>query len=287
MATNITATPALKSETANLRAGKASVTRIYQVRKNTALEAQNACVALAAPTGMAATDANATYIEFSKTAWNVTVEYSYPEYNGGPGGGGGDPAQAAEDPLERPAIVEDGAEVSEEEYTEDALGNPILNGAWMMYASNPVRKRSRRMVTVTKNISTATYAALDLLSLADTTNTNAVTIKGKNYGSDTLLMAAPIAREMYERAADGTEYHYWQIVYTLTHDPNGWIQSVLEAGFYELVDGTWRPILDEHGQQVTEPWLLNADGTKNTTGDPVYTDYQPYVSSTWTGVSFV
>jgi hypothetical protein len=69
-----------------------------------------------------------------------------------------------------------------------------------------------------------------------------------------------------------TGNYYWEVTYQfyLSREEEGWIFKVADQGMRELYGADLtkiRHVTDDHGEKVTEPAPLNADGTKKATGE--------------------
>jgi hypothetical protein len=283
--------PELQSEEAEFRDGKTTVKRTYTAKASTALEAQAAARAKAAPAGLTALSATTRYTDAAKSRTRFTVEI---DYGNATASALQQQEQAETNPLDWEPKISYPTEEGEETYFEDCAetAQKVLNSAKQPFDNLRPRRRSRMVIQVEVNVADNDFDPLDIAHFADTTNNAPVTIDGVTYPANTLLMTAPQASakqkwktvEIVDEEPQEVTVEYRTITYRLLIDPDGsWLDEVADVGYDELISGKWVPIVDEHGQKVTKPFPLNGEGRK-ATGAPATLQFVPYYSETWPAI---
>ena len=71
---------------------------------------------------------------------------------------------------------------------------------------------------------------------------------------------------------DQLEAYYWHAAIEIAYNPNGWKYKKANCGFYDI-NGR---ILDDDGAPVEKAQLLNLNGTRNYSGEPVMMEFDLY-----------
>lgn len=79
-------------------------------------------------------------------------------------------------------------------------------------------------------------------------------------------------RQKKSEKEGGGDIFFWATNIEIAYNPNGWKYKKADCGFYTL-DGR---ILDDQGAPVESAKLLNGSGYINTSGTPVYREFQLY-----------
>lgn len=193
-----------------------------------------------------------------------------------------------------------GTERHTEAADQDVNGRSILNSAKRMFDPLPERDASERVVVVTGNYSTIPVAVLDFI---DVVNDDDFVVDGVPVGKGTSKVNGISVGRLEQRNA----FFYRTLVITLnirkekgvainvspaSRDARGgkgqmWWKHILDAGFEELVDGEYKPILvTDELVPPTQPWPLS-EGLKidkPTTDNVVYIHRQVYPQSDFGGV---
>lgn len=125
--------------------------------------------------------------------------------------------------------------------------------------SNGLRPNPPLMVTRYMPVHRATVARLTYPS--DWLNTKAGRVNSDNYlncAAGTLMCRIPSVKPKY-----AASLKYYIVVVEFMFDPRGWQPRLLNAGYMEFDDDPGlrlQHIKDSDGQDVTEPWPLDADG---------------------------
>lgn len=234
--------------------------------------------------------------------WKVTVQYASRAV---------DPEQFVENPLLRPAEWEWGSAQYEEAMERDVDGRLVANTAGDPFDPPPTRPKSYRTLTLTRN-----EISFDPVTTHLYENTvNSTTFLGFPPGY--VLCKSITSRILYEAAAryfsttysfemgvprfaasvaspyaavtDGIFNPYAPGTLTTTNvDVLGpWQLQILNTGYRELVGGVLVAI-QENGQPVSKPALLDTDGTQLAVGgDPVWLVFRKYPSVDFTPLSLV
>lgn len=157
----------------------------------------------------------------------------------------------------------------------DKDGDPIANFAGDPYL-NPVKKK-RVSKTIEAEINFAVGSEPDFNSLEGKTNSN--TVYGASAGK-VLFGPASFSGPFYER---GVAYKTWRIVYLYASE--GWNErdaQVLNEGLREKDgDGNIIKIIDDEGNEATEPYPLDEDGHAIRDGSTqTFTTYEIYTQTT-------
>lgn len=72
---------------------------------------------------------------------------------------------------------------------------------------------------------------------------------------------------------------WWNVTYEFEHNPDGWVQRVLDAGYEFLDSGVKYRIKDGNDQDITTPWPLDGSGAKLSQSD-INNDLEVYLPFT-------
>lgn len=188
--------------------------------------------------------------------WEVRVEYSTDAQ---------DEQQADEDPLARPALISTGWSQFTRALEKDLDDKAVVTAADEPFDPPVEVDDDQFLLTIQRN-----EAFLDEAKIL--TYRNAV-------NSDPWRIAQPkqakIRITAQRRFENGIEFY--EYVYTISFNEEGWQPSVLHRGMY-VKDGTTRKLAtDKDGQNVTAPVLLDAAGAQLAIGGtPVFLDFKGY-----------
>lgn len=185
--------------------------------------------------------------EGTNAVWTVTAEYTT-DY--------GKEDQQNDNPLLRPAIWRYESVRGTRTEDQDKQGNAYETPAGEPYKTPPANIYSTSRYTITRN--EATFAS-------DTADYYAATVNDADwYGkaAGTVLLEGISADEQYEG-----EYHFFQVVYTIHVDRNGWSPVSVGSKGHKYLSG---------GNTLTSNTLIwvALDGTKSSS--PVYQSFYPY-----------
>lgn len=164
---------------------------------------------------------------------------------------------------------------------KDIEGNAVVNTAGDAYDPPPEKDSSHWSVTITKNVSSVPAFIIDY---QDAINDDEIEIGG-------LTVPAKMAKIQAIEIGDLMEENnvsFYQFSYTVEFNKDTWVLSLLQQGLRQKneIDGTGRlPCVDEDGDPVTSPVLLDADGIQQT--DPakigaVFVDHDVYEEKDFT-----
>lgn len=200
--------------------------------------------------------------------WTVTCEYV----------GRGDPT------LE-PAKVTIGRVKYQEAMQVDALNQFVVNTAGDPYESGVLRDRSRRTITITKNVLTCDPVGDD-----DFTDTvNAFTFLASRFAPGWAPGTCKIDDISYEAVwlEDLSDIHYYVRTVKIEAKKDGWTVKKISAGFQfkppAPVAGFERlPLILPGGIKPSTPQLLDEDGMPLAPGsDPFIQEFTPYEAVDW------
>lgn len=175
-------------------------------------------------------------------------------------------------PLFEPAVIEWDGENYEETAIYDRDGEATLNSAGDPF-EDLMRERSRRVVTVVKNIASVPNWILDF---EDAVNSAAFTLDGFPIPIDKARLKAPRIGRWQNR--NDIRFREMTMVFTLNKD--GWKSTPLDRGFrFKNGSGDRIRITNDDGTDITSPVCL--DGTGLVLSDPtpataVYMEYDLY-----------
>lgn len=196
---------------------------------------------------------------FSPKVWLVTAAYSNKQ-------------EAAEDPTNDAAEIEWDTEQFQRPIFKDKDDNAIVNSAGDPYLPGVERDDSRRIVTITKNM---TSVPSWILTFEDAVNDSSFVVDGITIGARKAKCQKTSVGKWQER--NGTEYRQVQIVLHLRKDT--WDFEIMDTGLRRK-DGSERKVItNDDGTEITSPVPL--DGSGDVLANPsestvVYQTYQAY-----------
>lgn len=196
---------------------------------------------------------------FSPKVWLVTAAYS-------------NKLEAAEDPTNDAAEIEWDTEQFQRPIFKDKDDNAIVNSAGDPYLPGIERDDSRRIVTITKNM---TSVPSWILTFEDAVNDSSFVVDGITIGARKAKCQKTSVGKWQER--NGTEYRQVQIVLHLRKDT--WDFEVMDTGLRRKDGNDRKVILNDDGTEITSPVPL--DGSGDALTDPsvstvVYQTYRAY-----------
>lgn len=176
-------------------------------------------------------------------------------------------------PIFEPAVIEWGGENFDETLVYDRNGDAVLNSAGDPF-ENAMRERTRRVVTVMKNI---TNIPSWVITAEDAVNSSAFLLDGFSVGARLAKLSAPqIGRWQYRNGAA-----YREMTMTIKLNKDGWNFQPLDAGFRfrnGLGDLVRITSLGD-GTDITQPVCLDGAGvvlSDPTPATAVYGDFEQY-----------
>lgn len=157
-----------------------------------------------------------------------------------------------ENPLFDPAEIDWEPDNFEEALVVDRDGNAVCNSAGDLY-EDVFRERSRRLVTVEKNVATVPDW---IITAEDAVNSAAFFLDGVSIGVGIARLPAPsISRKQIR---NGVTFRRLRMIFLLKKD--GWADQRVDAG-YRYKSGTERlRITNDDGSDVTQPVALDGSG---------------------------
>ena len=159
----------------------------------------------------------------------------------------------------------------------DLDGNPIASTAGEPFDPPYQAARSCPLLVMVRNYSTATVTPAWLAQWADTVNSDALTIGGTSVAiGEALIVGQPEAE--FVPAAAGVAAYYkvtFRVALRLGGGAGAWQYNPIDQG-YRVINFTGATILvvDDAGNPLSQPVLLNGAGTRLASGDPpVYLSY--------------
>jgi hypothetical protein len=198
-------------------------------------------------------------------AWIVTVDY-----------GPYDPTTFPENPLQHPLKISFGSGRFERVVDQDINGNAVSNSAGDYFDPPPTIDDSRPTIRVVRN--EQTYNPQYAISWKDTVNTD--TFFG--FGPGQVKLAQPLGELEYSPVIG----FYVVVTYEFEINPAGWKKEILDQGLRKLGGGGQVACVDENGQPVTSPVLLDgAGGQLATGGDPAFMEFEVYQKAAFSGLA--
>lgn len=193
------------------------------------------------------------------TGWTVTCLYT-------------DEITLNENPLAEPAIIEWDKDPFQENATEDRNGEAMLNSAGDII-TDIFRERSRRVVSVVKNVSSVPTWILDS---EDAVNSAAFTLDGVPIATGLARLPAPKIGRWQKRNG----WSFREISMTIMLNKDGWAARPLDRGFrFKNGSGNRIRITNDDGTDITEPVCLDGTGlvlSNPTPSTAVYLDFDVY-----------
>lgn len=194
--------------------------------------------------------------------WDVTLKY---------GPFGGEAQVFPENPLDHPLVLSWGSARFEETAEADRDGNAILNSAGDYFDPPPTRDDSRIILKIVRNEST--FSPTLAQTWKNTVNDADWTVANETFPANTVKVI-DITGELSYNAKCG---YYWPVTYEFEINPDTWTRKILDQGMRARNPGTGKlvAVLDEKGQSVSSPVLLDGAGSQLTTGnDPVFLEFE-------------
>lgn len=236
--------------------GEQTRTRVARVWTNNPLDAEAVILAAADANGAAIGAAHpdgsgaflqrrqATNASNSKLMWLLTCHYS---------------DRQIDDPLLDPADIDSDTEKLSRLLIRDRNGNWVGNSAGFPYDPPAEVDDSRTTFRVSKNV--AGRPAWYPNGYRDAVNSDVFTIDGLSVAIGKAKMMSLGLSKWNER--NGVPYRVLSFVICVAE--LGWDVRLLDAGYYELDPSNTANhglIVDDRGNQVSQPWPLNGAGRK-------------------------
>jgi len=175
------------------------------------------------------------------TGWTVTANYS-------------DERQLSDDPLEDAAEITWASEQFQKPAVFDLSGDLIVNSAGDPFDPPAMMDDSRRVVTVAKNLAVVPSWILDY---QDAVNSDTFSIDGISIGIGKAKVQSVNVGPWQRR--NGTAFR--TVNFTIHLQRDGWLLSILDAGFRQKVSGGRENIKNNgDGEAPTAPVPLDGNG---------------------------
>lgn len=208
--------------------------------------------------------------------WTVTVDY-----------GPFDPTQFPENPIDQPLKISWGSNRFERTCDEtapdsDGATEAIVNSAGDYFDPPIAMDDSRPTLKIVRN--EPTYDPHYAYLWKDTLNQDA----WNGFDPATVKMVTPLGELQYNPLCG----FYYTITYEFEINEDGWVRKVLDQGL-RILDDTGddqEQALDQKGQAVTSPVLLDGNGAKLASGDdPFYLEFKIYKEADYSvlGLDFI
>lgn len=193
--------------------------------------------------------------------WDVTATYSTER-------------QLNTTPTSDPVFVQWDTEQFQKPATQDKDGDAVVNSAGDPFLPPEQMDDSRRVVTITKNLSSVPAW---ILTYQDAVNSDTFTIDGISIAIGEAKMQRVSVGPAEIR--NGTAFRAVTFVIALRRD--GWAYKILDQGYNEKdpADSTKRKPITVRGQLPTSPVLLDGNGNQlanPATANAVYLTYNVY-----------
>lgn len=193
--------------------------------------------------------------------WDVTATYSTER-------------QLNTTPTSDPVFVQWDTEQFQKPATQDKDGDAVVNSAGDPFLPPEQMDDSRRVVTITKNLSSVPAW---ILTYQDAVNSDTFTIDGISIAIGEAKMQRVSVGPAEIR--NGTAFRAVTFVIALRRD--GWAYKILDQGYNEKdpADSTKRKLITVRGQLPTSPVLLDGNGNQlanPATANAVYLTYNVY-----------
>jgi hypothetical protein len=190
------------------------------------------------------------------SSWVVTVDYA--PY---------DPTQFPENPLNHPLKISWGENRFDQPCIVDRNGNPVINSAGDYFDPPITIDDSRPTLRIVRN--EQQYSPTYALSWKDTLNTDSFF----GFPPLSVKMSTPLGELEYNPICG----FYYVVTYQFEINPNGWKKWILDQGMRQIVSGVKQKILDDQGEDISSPALLDGTGVKlQTGGSPVAIPFEVY-----------
>jgi flavin-binding protein dodecin len=161
----------------------------------------------------------------------------------------------------------------------------MVNSAWQVYSGLPPIPIAGADVVATFNVASNPISMATLLS--KTTNNATWNGVARTNGRIGKISYRYVVEEF-----DSETVEYYQVTMPISFRPDSWKWLPIDSGTDILVATTssgqpvWKAVLDQYGNRVTTPVLLNGSGAQGTVGftGVVYpaSGYEQYTESDWT-----
>lgn len=192
--------------------------------------------------------------------WQVTAEYEQNEWI------------VNENPLDDDAAIDWDGENYEEPMLIDNAGDAVLNSAGDFF-QNLMRERTRRVVTITKNIAAIPSWIIDS---EDAVNSSAFLLDGFSVPAGKAKLAAPRIGRWQTR----NNISFREMTMKITLNRDGWNAAPLDAGFrYRNGSSELVKIVSDDGTDITQAAPLNGSGgvlSNPTPSTAVFLDFDVY-----------
>lgn len=192
--------------------------------------------------------------------WKITAEYSSAR-------------ELATDPTADPAIVTLDTEQFQKPAVFDASGDAVANSAGDPYDPPNMMDDSRRIFTVTKNMSSVPSW---VITSQDAVNSDVFTLGGLSIG----IGLAKVQRVSVGEPQSRNGVQFVVLTMQIHVQKNGWLLEPLDAGFREI-DGTTRKNIKNDGDSEYPAAPVPLDGSGGVLANPtlataVYGSHQVY-----------
>lgn len=165
-----------------------------------------------------------------------------------------DPPRDQENPLDRPPEVSWSFAQFQRVAEKDMAGNAILNSAGQPFDPPIQVDDSRPVCDIERNEDT--FDPNIVFAYKDAINSDALDIGGLTVLPGQAKMSNIGARRQFENSQ-----YYWKVNYQIQVKADGWALSILDQGWYKTGNnGKPTPCLDDQGNEVTSPVLLDGNG---------------------------
>ena len=208
---------------------------------------------------------SASQAEDDPNVWEVTVSYSTST---------SEEEQAedqTEDPTEEPPRYSVAFRKVNKVLEKDTEGTCVKNSAGQSFDPPIEYEEVLTEISMTRN-----QANFDMGLAADyqmATNSDTFQLNGYSITPYKAKLDGISASKMSKKGV-----RYWEVTYTILLNKNGWNPlEILQQGLYKLSSGDLIPCVDENGDPVTAPVLLDAAGAQLAVGGtPIYASFKPY-----------
>jgi hypothetical protein len=217
-------------------------------------------------TGSFATEIEATASSHADDGCTFEVTVQYTPY---------DPTQWPQNPINYPIRVGWGFAKFETVVEEDKDGNKVTNSAGDYFDPPITMDDTRPLLKVTRN--EATYNPAMAKTWKDTINS----LTWNGFDPYTVKVGEITGDLQYNPECG----FYFEVTYEFEIEVKGWRKLILDQGLRALDSGTGKQyaILDEKGEEITSPVLLDGSGNKLANGaSPVYLSFKVYTEADFT-----
>lgn len=198
------------------------------------------------------------------------------------------------DPTAQPPDVQWTSEKYQETSQKDADGVLVANSAGVPFETGITRDRSRRVLTITRNL--LEWNPGDYDEYIDTLNSFPFLQERYPGAYPTGLCKIDEIDGVavyYDDYPERDDIYYWRVTARVSIDRRGWSALILDAGFQELneAEDGLRSILLDH-KSASTPVPLDGQGHRLPVGfdpntDPVYLEFPKYEYKDWNPIADV